>query len=337
MNPPREIDDARGRDSWHPPVRPKLAAQLIGLCAVVCAAVIGACELEPVATVGVEELAQILVVEPPALVLSVGDRLQLRATALLANGEQAADYEFYWSSSRSDVAVVQEDGTVIAVAAGGAKITAEAEKKGKGLGREGAPGRLKKEVDVTVDNIEVASVEIVPADTAVQLGSSVQLEAVLKDADGNLLEGRTVTWESSDPSIASVDFAGRVSGNTLGSVAVTGSTEGHSDTATVSVVASPILRVIIWPQDVDLPNGQRAQLYLAMQMEDGTTDCEPKAPSQDPAVLFNANSVAGCDSAIALLISGSAGSSGTSSPTEKQRDEEPNSKQKVDYLDREND
>src|SRR6266581_1540670 len=58
--------------------------------------------------------------------------------------------------------------------------------------------------------VPVSSVTVSPASTTLQVGQTVQLTATPKDANGNPLTGRTVTWSSSNPSVASVDGSGRV-------------------------------------------------------------------------------------------------------------------------------
>src|SRR5439155_1217748 len=67
----------------------------------------------------------------------------------------------------------------------------------------------------------VASVTVTPASATVQGGQTVQLTATLKDANGNLLSGRSVTWSSSNTAVATVDNSGLVSGVAAGSATIT--------------------------------------------------------------------------------------------------------------------
>ena len=50
----------------------------------------------------------------------------------------------------------------------------------------------------------VASVAVTPLATSVIVGATAQLTAAPRDANGNPLSGRTVTWSSSSPTIATV-------------------------------------------------------------------------------------------------------------------------------------
>jgi len=65
----------------------------------------------------------------------------------------------------------------------------------------------------------------------------VQLTATPKDAQGNVLTGRTVTWSSNATSIATVSTTGLVSGKAAGSATITGTSEGKSGTSAITVTA----------------------------------------------------------------------------------------------------
>lgn len=81
----------------------------------------------------------------------------------------------------------------------------------------------------------VATVTVAPAAPIVPVGTTVQLAATVKDAGGNVLTGRSVTWISSDPTIASVGTNGLVTGVAVGAVTITATSEGVNGTATVTV------------------------------------------------------------------------------------------------------
>jgi uncharacterized protein YjdB len=90
--------------------------------------------------------------------------------------------------------------------------------------------------------VPVHHVVVSPKNTS--LLSSVlgqQLTVTPYDADGNVLTGRSCTWSSSDNTIATVSAAGRVTRVGLGTVTVTATCEGKSDTATVTLLGLGIL------------------------------------------------------------------------------------------------
>ncbi|HUH12934.1 MAG TPA: glycoside hydrolase family 6 protein [Longimicrobiales bacterium] len=85
----------------------------------------------------------------------------------------------------------------------------------------------------------VASVEVTPATLSLELGASATLAAVLRDADGNTLSERVVTWSSSALDVVAVDGAGAVTAWGEGSAVVTATSEGVSGAASVTVTAAP--------------------------------------------------------------------------------------------------
>jgi alpha-tubulin suppressor-like RCC1 family protein len=66
----------------------------------------------------------------------------------------------------------------------------------------------------------VASMTISPDSAGVPLDGTTEFTANLDGPDGSLLEGRQVTWESNDPSIATVDASGVVTGVSPGEVLI---------------------------------------------------------------------------------------------------------------------
>jgi pectate lyase len=148
--------------------------------------------------------------------------VQLTATVRDAAGNTLAGKTITWSSSNSSLATVDTAGLVRGVAAGSATISATS---------EGVSGSAA----VTVTEPSVASVTVSPSSAAVAVGSTVQLTATVKDAAGNTLAGKTVTWSSSNSSVATVDTAGLVRGVATGSATITATSDGVSGAAEITV------------------------------------------------------------------------------------------------------
>ncbi|HWC72802.1 MAG TPA: Ig-like domain-containing protein, partial [Gemmatimonadales bacterium] len=72
----------------------------------------------------------------------------------------------------------------------------------------------------------------------INAGSTVQLTAVTKDSAGNVLDGRPVTWASSDPNVATVSDNGLVTGIQPGSASITATSEGHTGSAAITVAGA---------------------------------------------------------------------------------------------------
>src|SRR5205823_6043774 len=147
------------------------------------------------------------------------------ATPKDAAGNPLSGRVVTWTSSNTAAATVNSSGLVTAKLAGAAAITATSE------GQSGTSA-------ITVVHVAVASVAVAPASASVNEGQTVQLTATLKDASGNTLTGRTVTWASSNTAAATVTGSGLVSGVTAGTATITATSETVSGTAAVTVTAA---------------------------------------------------------------------------------------------------
>src|SRR6266446_2289602 len=167
-------------------------------------------------------------VNPASAGLTVSATAQLTATPKDSNGTALSGRAVTWASNNPAVATVSASGSVTGVAAGSATITATSE------GKSGS-------ATITVTSVPVASVTVSPASAGVAVGATVHLTATLKDALGNPLSGRVVTWASSAPSVASVSGTGLVTGLAPGTATITATSGGQSGSATVTVnpVAGP--------------------------------------------------------------------------------------------------
>jgi len=84
----------------------------------------------------------------------------------------------------------------------------------------------------------VASVAVSPPSGSVAVDETIQLTATTRDAQGNALTGRTVTWASSNTSVATVSSRGVVTGRAAGSATITATSEGRSGSANVTATVT---------------------------------------------------------------------------------------------------
>jgi uncharacterized repeat protein (TIGR02543 family) len=168
-------------------------------------------------------------VTPAALDLNVGSEFGLTATVRDPAGNVLSRAPT-WHSSAPAVASVDGNGIVRAVSPGNATITAT------------AGGVTSNGVAVTVTLVPAASITVEPTSASLQIGQSVLIRAVLRDAAGNVLTGRPVRWQSSNPQVADVEQNGSVTARAGGQTTITATAESVSATAAITVVV-PVIQL----------------------------------------------------------------------------------------------
>jgi uncharacterized protein YjdB len=113
--------------------------------------------------------------------------------------------------------------------------------------RSSLTGVAEKSVNVTltVTQVPVASLRIVPDSAGIQVGGTVDLDAEARSASGAVLTGRTVTWTSLNTAVATVNpSTGLVTGVAPGKATIRATSEGVTATAVVTVAPSPPSNVV---------------------------------------------------------------------------------------------
>ncbi len=156
-----------------------------------------------------------------------------------------------WTTSDPTIATVDAAGIVTTTGAGVATVTATTDS-------------VSGSATVTVSNIPVAGVTVAPAVVSLTTGSALQLGATPLDATGTPIVGRTATWASDAPAVASVDASGRVSALTPGTARVTATIDGQQGGATVTVSAIPVSSIVLAPAAPSVAVGQTLALTATL-------------------------------------------------------------------------
>ncbi len=151
----------------------------------------------------------------------VGSTAQAVATTKDAAGRVLTGRVVEWSSDNTAAATVSNTGLVSAVAGGSARIIATSE------GQSGS-------WSLTVAASLVVSVTMSLASTPIAVGSRTQATARAKDANGIDL-ARAITFSSSNTSVATVTAQGVVTGVAVGTATISGTSEGQTGSATITV------------------------------------------------------------------------------------------------------
>jgi uncharacterized protein YjdB len=164
-------------------------------------------------------------VSPGSATVYVAATTPLTATVRDVNNLVMQGMAVSWSSDQPQTASVSQSGVVTGLAPGVVTITASSG------GKAGAAA-------VTVQLAPVATVTVTPSTLNLRDRNDERtgiLSATLRDALGNELTGRAVSWSSSKEQVATVDQAGVVTAQNKGDTTVTATSEGVNGTATVKV------------------------------------------------------------------------------------------------------
>ncbi|MBI2073301.1 MAG: Ig-like domain-containing protein [Gemmatimonadetes bacterium] len=163
-----------------------------------------------------------MTISPATAAVEVPRTVQLTATLKDDKGQvlESPKLVVSWSSADA-VAMVDTTGLVKAAGIGTTRITASI-------------GTASGTADITG---LAGSVSVSPAADTLEAGSTAQLTATVRDADGNTLSVSSgdIGWGSSDAAAATVNATGLVSGVAPGSATITASAGGKSGSAAIIV------------------------------------------------------------------------------------------------------
>ena len=165
-------------------------------------------------------LAESITLDKTELTLTIGASEKLTATVL---PEDVTDKTVTWSTSVAAIATVDNEGKVTAVSIGEATITATC-------------GDKSATCKVTVNPILAESITLDKTELTLTIGATEKLTATLLPED---VTDKTVTWSTSDASIATVDAEGNVKAISVGEATITATCGDKS--ATCKVTVNPIL------------------------------------------------------------------------------------------------
>lgn len=181
---------------------------------------------------GAGQTATTLTVSPATISMTPGASAQLVALARDQNGNVITGAPISWTSGNTAVASVSSAGIVTANAVGNTAVTASL-------------GNLSANANVSVaassppgtPSPSVASMSVSPSSVTLAVGGTATVTATPRDANGNPLSGRVITWATANPNVASVSSSGTITGQGPGSTTVTATSEGVS--ADVGVTVTP--------------------------------------------------------------------------------------------------
>jgi uncharacterized protein YjdB len=248
-------------------------------------------------------------VAPTSASIVAGSATTLQATVKDQNGNVMTGQTVTWSTSSAAAATVNSSGVVTGVAAGSATITATSS------GKAGTSS-----ITVTAVPPVVTTVTVAPTSASVVAGATTTLQATVKDQNGNLMTGQTVTWSTSNAAAATVNSSGVVTGVAAGSATITATSSGKTGTSSITVTAVPpvVTTVTIAPTSASVVAGSTTTLQATVKDQNGnvmTGQTVTWSTNNAAATVNSSGLVSGVAAGSATITATSSGKMGTSNIT----------------------
>lgn len=195
------------------------------------------------------------------LLISVGESRKLSATVKPSG---ATNKEVSWASSNESVATVDSNGNVKGLKEGSATITVTTKDGSK-------TATCKVTVSKPVSTIAVTGVSLNKTSLSLTVGESQSLSATVSPSNAS---DKSVSWKSSNTSVATVDGSGNVKAVKAGTAKVTVTTKDGSKTATCNVTVKSssvaVTSISLNKRDLYLSEGESEKLIVTFNPSDAT-------------------------------------------------------------------
>ncbi len=164
------------------------------------------------------------------------------------------DYTVKYTSSNTDVATVDNSGTITAVAAGKAEITVVVD---DGIDTHSATAS----VTVVDKEIPATGIKLSESEKTVPVGEKFKLTAAITPEDST----DDVIWKSSNETVAVVDENGNVTAKAVGNAEITATAGKVSAVCSLTVKAVDVSEVTLDKTEISLTEGETAQLTASVK------------------------------------------------------------------------
>lgn len=193
----------------------------------------------------------------------VGDKMKFTAVAKDEAGKPINAKPSTWFAVPGDVGFVDETGTVSFFAPGRSTV---------GAVINGKPAYLR----INVLPMDVARIEIDPPGRRVVVGGVLKLAATPRTENGDPRQEKVVEWKSENPSLATVDEAGVVTGIAPGSATIQAKSGTAMGAITIKVTSDPVQKLVVAPRSAKARMGD--VIHFAATARDNK-DAQIKNPS----------------------------------------------------------
>ncbi len=196
---------------------------------------------------------------PPSPSLALGTSTQMAAVGLFTDGSTQTLSSVTWTSSDPNIATIDSTGLVISVGLGSVTISANT-------------ATISSSKTVTITNAVLTAIAVSPNNATVPAGVPQQFTATGTFSDGSSQDiTSTVTWISSDGTVATISNSGLANGAAPGSATISASLASLSRSASLVVTSAVLQSITVTPVNPTLAVGTTVQLTATGSYSDGST------------------------------------------------------------------
>ena len=174
------------------------------------------------------------------------------------NSTQDLTQSVLWTTSNPTVATINNVGTVNSLITGSTTITATS-------------GAVSRSTTLTVSTVKLVSITISPANSRVEVHTSLLFTATGVYSDGSTSTLASVSWHSSKPQFANMRSTGILHAKKAGTLTLSATSSGVTGSTTVTIGTGTLVSVAITPANSSVAAGSTQQLTATGTFSDGTT------------------------------------------------------------------
>lgn len=206
--------------------------------------------------VKVKSKAETIIINPTNIDIFIGGTSQLTAIIKDERGRVLNNQNVVWSCENESVVSVSELGVV----------------KGNNLGNTTIRANINDlfaKAQIKVIPHPLSEIRLWSSRNNIRLGERIQIIATLIDSQGNSNENYTVTWSSSNESVASVTQTGLVISHNVGVVTISAMSQNVTGGITINIQGGNIIIAASANPSI-VPNYGQTQINVQASSENGT-------------------------------------------------------------------
>jgi trimeric autotransporter adhesin len=200
-------------------------------------------------------------VSPSSAAVPIASNQQFTATGVYSDGStHDLTVTATWSTSNGNIATISRSGLATGKSAGVVTISATV-------------SGIKGAASLTIKNARVTSIKVSPTAPSIEVTKAIQFTATGLLSDGSSSDlTRSVTWSSSQRSIATIDGNGLATTAKAGTTTISAAFSGAPTASTsLTVIAIALKSIAVTPLNTSAPAGTTVQYIATGSYSDGST------------------------------------------------------------------